>query len=228
MPGRAVTELHVRPRAVGYARLSKDGDKEHYSIEAQRQAIEAYCKARGWDLVKVYVDDGVSGAVHPSERPAMKRMIQDVLADGIQYIVVKRLDRFGRKAGELLSLLDALERKGVAVVSIDDNIDTSTPSGRLLRTILAGVAEFERDLIRERTKAGLAIARQKGKYLGRTPRGTVRDPEGRLQDAGRSELVRKLRARVFMHKEPLAKAARELGIPYATAWRMLYGGTRRS
>lgn len=223
MHGKAVTELHARPRAVGYARLSKGGDKEHYSIEAQCQAIEAYCRARGWDLVRTYKDDGVSGAVSPTDRPEMRRMIEDVLSDGIQYIVVKRLDRFGRKASELLGLLDALERKGVAVVSIDDNIDTSTPSGRLLRTILAGMAEFERDLISERTKAGLAIARQKGKRLGRTPKGMVRTPEGGLQDAGRSELIRKLRARVFMHKEPLARAARELGIPYTTAREMLYG-----
>jgi DNA invertase Pin-like site-specific DNA recombinase len=150
----------------------------------------------------------------------MARMIEDVLGDGIQYIVVKRLDRFGRKAGELLTLLDALERKGVAVVSIDDNIDTSTPSGRLLRTILAGVAEFERDLIRERTKAGLAVARAKGKWVGRPPRGTV-VVDGRLQDAGRDELARRLKARVYMHGKTIAQASRELGIPYWLAYSIL-------
>jgi DNA invertase Pin-like site-specific DNA recombinase len=227
MDAKIISNLETRPRAVGYARLSKEGDREHHSIEAQVQAIRTYCQVRQWDLVEVYVDDGVSGAVRPDERPEMKRMIEDVLNDGISYIVVKKLDRLGRKAGELLTLLAALEEKGVALVSIDDNIDTSTASGRLLRGMLAVIAEFERDLIRERTKAGLAIARQKGKYLGGVPRGMIRDAEGRLQDAGRSELIRKLRARVFMHREPLAKAARELGIPYATAWRMLYGQTKR-
>jgi site-specific DNA recombinase len=219
-------KLHARPKAVGYARLSKGGDKEHYSIDAQRQAIGAYCQARGWDLVRVYMDDGVSGAVAPDERPAMRQMIDDVLGDGIHYIVVKRLDRFGRKASDLLSLLDALERKGVAVVSIDDNIDTSTPSGRLLRTILAGMAEFERDLIRERTKAGLAVARQRGKWVGRPPKGTV-VVDGKLQDAGRDELTRKLRARVFMHGKTVAQAARELGVPYWLAYSLLYGQRKR-
>jgi site-specific DNA recombinase len=227
MDAKIISNLETRPRAVGYARLSKEGDREHHSIEAQVQAIRTYCQVRQWDLVEVYVDDGVSGAVRPDERPEMKRMIEDVLNDGISYIVVKKLDRLGRKAGELLTLLAALEEKGVALVSIDDNIDTSTASGRLLRGMLAVIAEFERDLIRERTKVGLAIARQKGKYLGGVPKGMVRTPEGRLQDAGRAELIRKLRARVFMHKEPLAKAARELGLPYATAWRMLYGQGKR-
>jgi DNA invertase Pin-like site-specific DNA recombinase len=213
-------DFYDRPKAVGYARLSKDGDREHYSIEAQCQAIESYCQARGWLLVRIYKDRGVSGAIRPTDRPEMARMIEDVLGDGIQYIVVKRLDRFGRKAGELLTLLDALERKGVAVVSIDDNIDTSTPSGRLLRTILAGVAEFERDLIRERTKAGLAVARAKGKWVGRPPRGTV-VVDGRLQDAGRDELARRLKARVYMHGKTIAQASRELGIPYWLAYSIL-------
>jgi site-specific DNA recombinase len=223
MPGGK--DFNNRPKAVGYVRVSKE-TPDGYSIEAQRQAIEAYCKARGWDLVEVYPDDGVSGAIRPGDRPGMAKMLQDVLADGISYIVVKRLDRFGRKAGELLSLLDALEQKGVAVVSIDDNIDTSTAAGRLLRTILAGVAEFERDLIRERTRAGLAVARQAGKWVGRPPRGTV-VVDGRLQDAGREELVKKLKARVHLHGKTVAQAARELGLPYKAAWRMLYGQGKR-
>jgi DNA invertase Pin-like site-specific DNA recombinase len=222
-----ITQNETQLRAVGYVRISKENPEGH-SLEAQRQAIEAYCKARGWELVRIYEDDGVSGAVAPDERPALAELERDVLSDGIQYVIVWRLDRLGRKAGELLAFLDRLEKKGVAFVSIDDAIDTSKPEGRLLRTILAGVAEFERELIRQRTRRGLAIARQKGKYLGRTPKGMVRDAEGRLQDAGRAELIRKLRARVFLHKEPLARAARELGIPYATAWRMLYGHQKKA
>jgi site-specific DNA recombinase len=220
-------ELHTRPKAVGYVRISKENPEGH-SLQAQREAIEAYCKARGWELVRIYEDDGVSGAVSPDERPALQELERDVLSDGIQYVVVWRLDRLGRKAGELLAFLDRLERKGVAFVSIDDAIDTSKPEGRLLRTILAGVAEFERELIRQRTKRGIAVAREKGKWVGRPPKGTV-VVDGRLRDAGREELVRKLKARVFLHGKTVAQAARELGLPYKLAWRMLYGraGRRR-
>jgi site-specific DNA recombinase len=224
---KVITNSETRPRAVGYVRISKENPEGH-SLQAQREAIEAYCRARGWELVRIYEDDGVSGAVSPDERPALQELERDVLSDGIQYVVVWRLDRLGRKAGELLAFLDRLERKGVAFVSIDDAIDTSKPEGRLLRTILAGVAEFERELIRQRTRRGLAVAREKGKWVGRPPKGTV-VVDGRLQDAGRDELVRKLRARVVLHGQPLARAARELGLAYTTAREMLYGraGKRR-
>jgi site-specific DNA recombinase len=225
MSTKVITNSETRPRAVGYVRISKENPEGH-SLQAQRQAIEAYCKARGWELVRVYEDDGVSGAVAPNERPALAELERDVLGDGIQYVVVWRLDRLGRKAGELLAFLDRLEKKGVAFVSIDDAIDTSKPEGRLLRTILAGVAEFERELIRQRTRRGLAVAREKGKWVGRPPKGTV-VVDGRVQDAGRDELVRKLRARVVLHGQPLARAARELGIPYTTAREMLYGRGKR-
>jgi DNA invertase Pin-like site-specific DNA recombinase len=218
-------DFYNRPKAVGYVRISKENPEGH-SLEAQRQAIEAYCRARGWDLVRIYEDDGVSGAVSPDERPALQELERDVLSDGIQYVIVWRLDRLGRKAGELLAFLDRLERKGVAFVSIDDAIDTSKPEGRLLRTILAGVAEFERELIRQRTKRGIAVARQQGKWVGRPPKGTV-VVEGKLQDAGREEWTRKLRARVFMHGKTVAQAARELGIPYWLAYSLLYGQRKK-
>jgi site-specific DNA recombinase len=226
MSVKDITQKETRPRAVGYVRISKE-NPEGYGLEAQRQAIEAYCRARGWELVRIYSDDGVSGAVAPDERPALAELERDVLrSDGIQYVIVWRLDRLGRKAGELLAFLDRLERKGVAFVSVDDAIDTSKPEGRLLRTILAGVAEFERELIRQRTQRGLAVARQRGKWVGRPPKGTV-VIEGRLQDTGREELIRKLRARVFLHGQPLARVARELGLPYTTAREMLYGRARK-
>jgi len=226
MDTKIITQNATPPRAVVYVRISKENPDGH-SLEAQSQAIQAYCQARGWVLVRIYTDDGVSGAVAPDERPGLAELERDVLGDGIQFVIVWRLDRLGRKASDLLAFLDRLERKGVAFVSIDDAIDTSKPEGRLLRTILAGVAEFERELVRQRTKRGLAIARQRGKYLGRTPVGMVRTPDGGLQDAGRSELIRKLRARVFMHGQPLARAARELGLAYTTAREMLYGRKRR-
>lgn len=160
-------QQRVPGRAVGYARVSTlDQVSEGHSLGAQRARIQAYCTARGWDLVELYADEGVSAL---KDRPEFERMRTDVLADGVSHVVALKLDRLGRRAKDLLDLYDSMERKGVALVCIEDSIDTSTPAGRLMRTVLAAVAEFERDTISERTKIGLAEARRKGVRLGKEP-----------------------------------------------------------
>lgn len=156
---------HGAPRAVGYVRVSTaEQAREGWSLDAQHRRVAAYCEAKSWPLAHVYEDAGVSALKH---RPGWERLLTDVLADGVTHVVALKLDRFGRSALDLLSTYDVLERKGVALVCIEDSIDTSTPAGRLMRTVLAAVAEFERDLISERTRAGLAEARAQNKRLGR-------------------------------------------------------------
>lgn len=151
-------------RAVGYVRVSSADQAENgWSLGAQRERVAAYCAARGWELVDVYGDEGVSAL---KTRPQFDKMVKDVLADGVSHIVCLKLDRLGRRAVDLLRLYDQMERKGVALVAIEDSIDTSTPVGRLLRTVLAAIAEFERDTISERTKIGLEAARAAGVRLG--------------------------------------------------------------
>jgi DNA invertase Pin-like site-specific DNA recombinase len=158
------TATSAGPKAVGYVRVStQDQAREGWSLDAQRRRIEAYCVAKGWPLVKVYADEGVSAVKH---RPQWEQLRTDVLANGITHVVAMKLDRFGRSAVDLLNTYDVLERKGVALVCVEDSIDTSTPAGRLMRTVLAAVAEFERDVISQRTKDGLAEARAQGKVLG--------------------------------------------------------------
>lgn len=155
--------------AVGYVRVSTaEQATTGWSLDAQRRRVEAYCEAKGWPVAAIYADEGVSAVKH---RPAWEQLLTDVLADGVTHVVGLKLDRFGRSAKQLLDMYEAFEAKGVALVCIEDNIDTSTPVGRLMRTVLAAVAEFERDLISERTKNGLAEARihlaKQGKRLGR-------------------------------------------------------------
>jgi DNA invertase Pin-like site-specific DNA recombinase len=135
-----------------------------YSLDAQRQRIAAFCQAKGWELVNVYADEGVSAVKH---RPQFEQMVSDVLADGVGHVVALKLDRLGRRASELLTLYDRLERKGVGLAFVVEGIDTSTPTGRLMRTMLAAFAEFERDLISERTKIGMAEAKAQGVRFGR-------------------------------------------------------------
>lgn len=153
------------PKAVGYIRVStQDQAREGWSLDAQRRRIQAFCEAKGWPLDEVYADEGVSAVKH---RPAWEKLLANVLADGVTHVVALKLDRFGRSALDLLETYKAFENKGVALVVVDDAIDTSTPAGRLMRTVLAAIAEFERDIISERTKAALVEAKAQGRQLGR-------------------------------------------------------------
>lgn len=166
MPRRkSSSPVRIPGRAVGYIRVSTSTQvEEGFSLDAQRRKIEAYCMARGWDLVTTYSDEGISAT---KRRPGFEQMVIDVLADGVSHVVALKLDRLGRSAVDLLNLYQSLEDKGVALVTIEDSIDTSTAHGRMLRTILAAVSEFERELISERVKIGMAEAKVQGVHLGR-------------------------------------------------------------
>jgi site-specific DNA recombinase len=196
-----------KPKAVGYVRVSTaEQAREGWSLTAQRKRVRAYCEARGWRLSKVYADEGVSAA---SRRPAFEEMVDDVLADGVEVIVAMKLDRLGRSAAGLLSLYERLESKGVHIVTIEDGIDTSTANGRLMRTILAALAEWERDVIRDRTRNGVRAAMDGGRRVGQPPFGyTVRD--GRLvEHPDEQRILRRIHSRHGTGAS-LATIAREL------------------
>jgi len=136
-------------RAVAYVRVSsKRQAEEGLSLEDQQRRVESYIAAREWDHVHTHVERGVSGTVAFEDRPEFGRLLDDLA--GIDKLVIPKLDRLGRSTKELLAVFERLEQAGVAVVSLSENIDTGTPVGRLLRTVLAAVAEFERDRISER------------------------------------------------------------------------------
>lgn len=126
---------------------------EHgYSLDDQTSRIKAYCHARDLELVGIIADQGVSGA--DPERSGLSGVVA-VLKDGYaDTLVVTKLDRLSLSASLMLQITEELESAGIAIVSITESIDTSTPAGKLFRTILAGVAEFEKELITERLVAG--------------------------------------------------------------------------
>ena len=124
-----------------------------------------YAKRRGWEIAGEYIDRGVSGS--KDSRPALNRMMADACARKFDAVVVWKLDRFGRSLRHLVNALAELEALGVAFVSLRDNLDLSTPAGRMLFHVVGAMAEFERTLIQERVRAGLRNARSKGKRLGR-------------------------------------------------------------
>jgi DNA invertase Pin-like site-specific DNA recombinase len=152
-------------RVAIYARCSTH-DKGQ-DPELQLVPLREYCQRRGFTIVGEYVDNGISGA--KERRPQLDRLLNAARKREIDIILVWKLDRFGRSLKQLVITLDELSAIGVGFISYQDNLDLTTAQGRLMFHIIASMAEFERELIRERVKAGLDNARRKGKRLGRKP-----------------------------------------------------------
>jgi DNA invertase Pin-like site-specific DNA recombinase len=137
--------------------------------EMQLVELRDYAQRRGWRIAGEYVDHA-SGA--KESRPSLNRLMADARQRKFDVVAVWKIDRFGRSLKHLVTSLADLEALGVAFVSLQDNLDLRTPSGRLMFQIIGAMSEFERSLIQERVRAGLRHARQKGKRLGR-PRAVV-------------------------------------------------------
>jgi DNA invertase Pin-like site-specific DNA recombinase len=165
-----------------YARVSTT----EQTPEPQLHALREYATARGLEVIHEYVDHGISGS--RARRPALDRMMADARRRRLDAVAVVKLDRLGRSLVHLLNLTGELEALGVDLVSLDDGLDTSTPAGRLFFAIRGAFAEYERSLIVERTRAGLAAARRRGAKIGRPRRLSDLDRTrvGRLHAAGRS------------------------------------------
>jgi DNA invertase Pin-like site-specific DNA recombinase len=150
-------------RAAVYARVSTVGKGQDPGV--QLREIAEYCARRGWTVSAEYVDAGISGA--KERRPELDRLLADAHRRKFDAVVVWKFDRFARSVSHLLRALESFQALGIEFVSLTEGIDTSTPAGKLVFTILGAVAELERSLICERVRAGLRNARAKGKRLGR-------------------------------------------------------------
>src|SRR5208283_5188998 len=134
-------------------------------VDLQLRELREYCSRRGWEIAGEYVDRGVSGA--KESRPQLNRLMADAKQRTFDCVVVWRLDRFGRSLKHLVNALADLESLGVTFVSLRDGFDLSTASGRLMFGVVAAMGQFERELIKERVRAGMANAKAKGTRLGR-------------------------------------------------------------
>jgi putative DNA-invertase from lambdoid prophage Rac len=148
-----------------YARVSTS-DKGQ-DPELQLKDLRRYANARGWKVFGEYVDIGESGS--KDKRPQLDRLMEDARKRRIDGILVWKLDRFGRSLKALVNTLEELKGLGVQFVSYTENLDFSTPAGRAMANLIGVFAEFERDLIRERVKAGIQNAKSKGIRVGRRP-----------------------------------------------------------
>jgi DNA invertase Pin-like site-specific DNA recombinase len=153
------------PRIVAlYARVSTDDQGQNPLV--QLGPMRAYAAARGWDVVE-FLDEGWSGA--KDSRPRLDAMFAAVEAGEVSAVLVWRFDRFARSTRFLLERLDYFRTKGVDFISVTEQVDTSTPIGKAMFTIIGALAEFERELLRERVRAGMATAKAAGKHVGRPP-----------------------------------------------------------
>jgi DNA invertase Pin-like site-specific DNA recombinase len=148
-------------RVALYARVSTLNNQDP---EMQLAELREYAGRRGWQIVEEFTDQGVSGC--KESRPALNRLMSDACRRRFDAVLVWKIDRFGRSLKHLVNALAELAALGVAFVSLRDNLDLSTPSGRLMVQIIGAMAEFERALIQERVRAGIRNARAKGKRLG--------------------------------------------------------------
>src|SRR5512143_1194397 len=176
-------------RAGLYARVSTN---DQNTLTMQSRAMREYAGQRGW-TVAMQVREVNSGA---ARRKSREKLLEAARRREIDVVLVWRLDRWGRSVTDLLATLQELEHLGVGFVSLTEALDLTTPAGRAMAGLLAIFAEFEREILRERTRAGLANARQNGKRLGRPATAAVHAAEIRkLHRAGvsKSEIARRVR-----------------------------------
>lgn len=150
-------------KAAIYIRVSTNEQE----VGLQETEVREFAERRGWEY-KIFTDRGQSGA--KVSRPALDALLQQLRRKKFDVLVVWALDRLARSLRQLLTIADECRVLGVDIVSLKQNIDTTLPSGRLTFQVLGAVAEFEREMLRERVKAGMNEARRVGTHIGRPPR----------------------------------------------------------
>src|SRR5947208_12463510 len=183
-------------------------------VGAQRNDALAYCKARGWDTVSEYSDTGISGT--RERRPGLDRLLSDVKGRRLDVVVVAAFDRFGRSVRHLVETLDLFRHLDVEFISLREQIDTGSPLGQAVFTIIAAISALERSLIVERVKAGLRRARAEGKRLGRP---SLQVSERQLRSvAGQGLPVRAAAKALGVSPSSYLRLVRAQTAPLSAAW----------
>ena len=182
MRGRKNVAPATAKVTVGYCRFStEDQVKNGSSLDAQRERIAAHCVATGRELTEVYVDD--SESAKDLKRPEVHKLLERVDRGEIGAVVVLKLDRLTRSVRDLWELLERFDKRGVALVSITETLDTSTATGRMIIRLIVDIAQWEREAIGERTAMALGHKRRHGAVYGSTPFGWRREGDTLVKDA---------------------------------------------
>jgi site-specific DNA recombinase len=223
MPEHSIVSNPRPIRCAIYTRKSTEEglDQEFNSLDAQREAAEAYIQSQkhaGWTLIRERYDDGgFSGGT--LDRPALQRLLEDVDAHRVDCVLVYKVDRLSRSLLDFARLMDRFDQRSVSFVSVTQQFNTTTSLGRLTLNILLSFAQFEREIISERTRDKMSAARRKGKWVGGTPLlGYDVDPRGgRLvvneKEAKRVREIFELYRRHRSLATVVAELARQAGRP---------------
>ena len=167
-------------RVAVYCRVSSDEQVHSGTIQNQTDFARRYCELHQLAIAETYTDEGVSGTVDPTQRPGAMQMLAGAKAGRFNVLLVYRLDRLSRKLWHLLATHQGFEQCGVAIRSMTEPLDTSTPVGRFVFQLLGSIAELERETIRQRSELGMERALNEGRPPGATPLGFMRDQTGRF------------------------------------------------
>jgi len=193
-------------RLIGYVRVSSVSQAQGYGLEVQRRAIEGYCVLHGHELLGI--EEEVRSAL--KSRPVFDRVKEKVLNGGADGLIAYRLDRIGRSVKDLATIAEEFQKAGKALIFVQNAINTSTPEGKLLFNLLAAIAEYERTLLLERTKAGRELAEKQGKICHR-PRKTI-DPRI-LAEMKRKGISHRMMAKTLgISRTTLLRRLDELGL----------------
>ncbi len=198
-------------RVAFYLRVSTDGQ----TTENQRRELEAVAAQSGWEIVEVYEDAGISGAKGRDKRPAFNKLLQDATRRKFDMVAAWSVDRLGRSMPDLVGFLGELQSLGVDLYLQQQALDTSTPAGRAFFQMLGIFAEFERSMIQERVKAGLARARAESPE--------VREAKGK-KAIGRPQLSQRKRREILEAREgglSIRKTADKIRVSTATVQKVM-------
>ncbi|MFH1823578.1 MAG: recombinase family protein [archaeon] len=201
----------TRPLAAIYVRVSTQDQAQHgFSLDAQQDALENYAKALGYDILKIYRDEGKSAK--DLKRPEMIQLLQDAESRKFQAIFIYKLDRFSRSLKDLILTIDKLKELGIDFVSLQDKIETTSASGKLMFHVISAFAEFERNIIGDRTKFGMERKAKEGGFITKAPKGYKLVEKKLIEDPENSKKVQEIFKEFVDFEISLTKLANKYGM----------------
>ncbi len=215
----------AKPLAAVYVRVStQEQAQQGFSLNAQQEALENYAKALGYDIYKIYRDEGKS-AKDMTHRPEMMKMLQDAQDKKFSAIFIYKLDRFSRSIKDLILTIDKLKDWGIDFVSLQDRIETTSASGKLMFHIIGAFAEFERNIIGDRTKFGMQRKAHEGGFITKAPKGYILVNKKLMVNEAEAEKVREIFNKFLNEDISLTQLAKDYGITTSGLKKLLQNTT---
>lgn len=214
----------AKPFAAIYVRVSTQDQAQHgFSLDAQQDSLANYAKVLGYEIFKIYRDEGKSAK--DLKRPEMQQMLKDAEERKFQAIFIYKLDRFSRSLKDLILTIDRLKEWGIDFISLQDKIETASASGKLMFHIISAFAEFERNIIGDRTKFGMERKAKEGGFITKAPKGYKLLNKQLLVDAEESQQVKNIFEEFLNSNISLTQLAKKHGMTTAGLIKLLKNTT---